>query len=244
MPKPKVIPQEREQEILARAGAGETAEQIAVWLSGPDVLDRRVDGRRVREFLEAQRKGRAPITQAIIEKHVAETVTSDLDAVDDLLKDERDLQKRIGRMDALLDDLERVAKSDMAEMVDSKGRFLPLQAGVMDASGKELRMPESARRALAGVKIRQEFSGAGEDRYHSGDIIEVDLWDKPAAIAAIGRIRAQAVAQQQRLLELRLKLAGAGEKEGDSVFDIVLAAQRRRKEKAAAEAAVKASQTP
>lgn len=224
MPKPRVIPPDREPEILARAGKGETAEQIAAWLSLPEVLNRPVDGRRVREFLEANRKSRAGITAAIIEKRVSESVVSDLDAVAALLNGERTLQEKIGRLDKLIDQLEEAAQSDLADFVDDKGRVLDLK-----------KMPVAKRRAIASIKVQQDFSEKAGERYHSGDVIELKPWDKIAAIVAIGRIRAQAVEMQKKLLELRLKLNGAGEKKGKTAHDFVLIAQRRRK--AAAEAA-------
>lgn len=222
MPKPKLIPEDREPEILRRHGSGERPDDIAVWLTSE--LGRPVDGRRVREFLEKVRKGRAPAAKAVLDAEVARVVTADLQAVDDLLARERELQARIGRMDSMLDDLEKVAKSNIQEMVDAKGRFIDLK-----------KMPEAQARAIAGVEIEQIFAGDGDERYHSGDLVKVKLWDKPGSIAAIGRIRAQAVEAQKRLLELRLKLSGAGEGSEDvSILDLVIAAQRKRKEKATA----------
>lgn len=93
MPPAKVIPPDREESILARAGKGESADKIAVWLSKE--LGRKVDGRRVREFLEKVRKDRAPIAEAVIADKVGKTVGSDLDALQDMLEQLDDLHDRM-----------------------------------------------------------------------------------------------------------------------------------------------------
>lgn len=102
MPKPKLIPSDREPEILARVGSGESTESIAEWLSG--VLGRRVDGRRVRDLLERIRKERAPIAKAVVAAKLGKTLTTDLDSLSDALaravEDERAARLGYADLDA------------------------------------------------------------------------------------------------------------------------------------------------
>jgi len=93
MPNPKVIPPEREPAILERVGRGESADSVAVWLSGE--LGRKVNGRRVREFLERSRKERAPIAAAVIADKIGKTVGSDLDALQEMIAEAAALQKQM-----------------------------------------------------------------------------------------------------------------------------------------------------
>jgi phage terminase small subunit len=93
---------------------------------------------------------------------------------------EEGMAKRRSRMelsaDRVLLELMRVAMSDLSQAYDKDGRLLPVQD-----------MPEDCRRAIAGIKVFEEFDGYGEDRVKVGEVREVKFWDKPRSLELLGK---------------------------------------------------------
>jgi len=85
------IPPELEGEILARYGKGDGGEAIAAWLLSAHGIQ--VSDRAVRNFLEKKRKEREPIARAVIVEAVTKTVTSDLEALEVLISESREIQR-------------------------------------------------------------------------------------------------------------------------------------------------------
>lgn len=77
MPAPKKIPPTLHPEILAKAGGGATAQQIADWLEADHGI--KVTRRAVAHHLKQTQAERAEITRAVAREKLAPTVTSDLD---------------------------------------------------------------------------------------------------------------------------------------------------------------------
>jgi phage terminase small subunit len=78
----------------------------------------------------------------------------------------------------VLRELALLAFSDLGQVLDFAGNELQLR--------RPGDIPESARRALASVKVRRVFEGAGEDKTPV-DLIEFKLWDKRAALVDLGK---------------------------------------------------------
>lgn len=70
------IPPERHHEVLARAGLGETSEQIARWL---ETVGLTVSDRAVRRLLAKTKQFRADAVQAAVREKLAPVATTDLD---------------------------------------------------------------------------------------------------------------------------------------------------------------------
>ena len=75
------------------------------------------------------------------------------------------------KQDDVLRELLRIMTTDIAKAFDSEGRMLKLGE-----------MPEDIRRAVSSVEVEQMFEGSGQDRYHSGDLVKLKLWNKGEAI--------------------------------------------------------------
>lgn len=80
------------------------------------------------------------------------------------------------RADDVLREIVRFAMSDVGKLYDAKGNLLPIHE-----------MPEDARRAVAGVKVFEEFEGSGENRVKVGEVREVKLWDKVRGLELLGK---------------------------------------------------------
>lgn len=78
--------------------------------------------------------------------------------------------------DAVLEELWRVAKSDLAKAFDKDGCLLPIHE-----------MPEEARAALAGLETEELFEGKGEERVQTGQSRKVKHWDKVKALELVGK---------------------------------------------------------
>lgn len=72
----KKIPPDLEPDLLARAGRGETGDELAAWLKAEHGIE--MSGRRVRAFLEAGRREREPIARAATVAAVTKTIGTDL----------------------------------------------------------------------------------------------------------------------------------------------------------------------
>lgn len=209
MPKPKLIPDDRREAILERAGRGETPTAIAAWLTTE--LGKTVSDRRVREFLEGVREEREPAAKAVIAEKTTKTVGADLDAVEKLLSEERGLQEDVGKLDDVIDQLDEIAQGDVGDLYDEKNRLLDIKA-----------MPKNVRMTVASIESDELFGRDGEEnKIVIGITRKVKVWDKTRAIEIIARIRDRAVAQQKTLLELRLKLAGANGGNGTTLGQLV-----------------------
>jgi phage terminase small subunit len=82
------------------------------------------------------------------------------------------------KAERVLAELAALAFSDLGQVLDFAGNELQLR--------RPGDIPESARRALASVKVRRVFEGAGEDKVPV-DLIEFKLWDKRAALVDLGK---------------------------------------------------------
>lgn len=78
--------------------------------------------------------------------------------------------------DRVLQELMRVALVDLGGAYDAKGNLLPVHE-----------MPEDVRRAIAGIKVFEEFDGFGEDRVKVGEVREVKFWPKVDALRDLGK---------------------------------------------------------
>lgn len=79
------IPPDLEGELLTRAGRGASGDELAVWLLAEHRVE--VSGRRVRAFLEKNRREREPIARAVVVEQVSKTVTADLAALEELARE-------------------------------------------------------------------------------------------------------------------------------------------------------------
>lgn len=78
--------------------------------------------------------------------------------------------------DAVLQKIWEIADVDLAEAYSESGSLLPIHE-----------IPESIRRAIAGVKVFDEFEGSGQDRMKIGETVEVKFNDKIKALELLGR---------------------------------------------------------
>jgi phage terminase small subunit len=78
--------------------------------------------------------------------------------------------------DTVLRELLLVATTDLSKAYDTGGNLLPIQD-----------IPEDCRRAIAGIKVFEEFDGYGENRVKVGEVREVKFWDKPKALELLGK---------------------------------------------------------
>lgn len=85
----KKIPPDIEPELLARAGRGESGDQLAAWLSETHGIE--MSGRRVRAFLENIRRERSPIARAATVAAVSKTVGTDLAELEILAGEAREI---------------------------------------------------------------------------------------------------------------------------------------------------------
>jgi len=85
---------------------------------------------------------------------------------------------RVGvKADDVLQELLRVGRVDIAQVVDEKtGRLRPLHE-----------MPEEARRAIASIEVEELFEGRGEEREKIGELVKVRFWDKVRGLELLGK---------------------------------------------------------
>lgn len=76
----------------------------------------------------------------------------------------------------VLRELLLIAKTDLGQAYDDEGHLKPIHE-----------IPEDIRRAIAGIKVFDEFEGFGKDRVKVGEVREVKFWDKPKALELLGR---------------------------------------------------------
>lgn len=115
MPAPKKIPPALHPEILAKAGGGATAQQIADWLEADHGI--KVTRRAVAHHLKQTQSERSEITRAVAREKLAPTVTSDLDELEAIKQ--------------RLHEVEREARQ-RPELMGHRLRALELQAKVTD----------------------------------------------------------------------------------------------------------------
>lgn len=78
--------------------------------------------------------------------------------------------------DRVLQELWRIATSDIAKAFDESGTLLPVH-----------KMPPEARAALAGVETEEVFEGQGAERVQTGVSRKVKHWDKVKALELAGK---------------------------------------------------------
>lgn len=78
--------------------------------------------------------------------------------------------------DVVLKELLLLAKVDLAQAYDEKGNLKPIHE-----------IPEDVRRAIAGIKVYEEFEGYGKDRVKVGEVREVKFWDKTRTLELLGK---------------------------------------------------------
>lgn len=210
MPRSRVIPPKLHKALLERAGTtGDGGPALSAWLLSAHGIE--ASPRAVQRYLKEVGDERAPIARAVAREQLSKTVTSDLDAIDQLLRDAQQYQIAAGRLADLVKEAERVAKADLGKAVDEKtGRLKPLSE-----------MPDDIRLAIAGIEVEELFEGQGEARTKIGDLVKVKLWDKTRGIELAAKIRSghmamQAMAMEAKLRALRLEMAGALPKTGEA----------------------------
>lgn len=78
--------------------------------------------------------------------------------------------------DEVLRELLRIARTDIGDAFDDKGRFREFKD-----------MPVDLRRAISSVETLEEFTGSGADRVQSGQTRKVKFWDKVKALELLGK---------------------------------------------------------
>lgn len=78
--------------------------------------------------------------------------------------------------DMILREILLIAKTDLANAYDEGGRLRPIHE-----------IPEDTRRAIAGVKVFEEFEGFGKERHKIGEVRELKMWDKLKALELLGK---------------------------------------------------------
>lgn len=80
------------------------------------------------------------------------------------------------KADEVLRELLRIATADLSEAYDEAGNLKPIHE-----------IPKDVRRAIAGIKVFEEFDGFGKDRVKVGEVREVKFWDKPRSLELLGK---------------------------------------------------------
>lgn len=78
--------------------------------------------------------------------------------------------------DQVLRELLLIAKADLSQAYDEKGNLKPIHE-----------IPEGTRRAIAGVKVFEEFEGYGKERVKIGVTRELKFWDKNRSLELLGK---------------------------------------------------------
>lgn len=78
--------------------------------------------------------------------------------------------------DAVLQELWRIARSDLAKAFDGKGNLLPIHD-----------MPPEARAAIASLDTEELFEGQGDERQLKGLSRRARQWDKVKALELVGK---------------------------------------------------------
>lgn len=90
------------------------------------------------------------------------------------------MDKRAARLeisaDVILREILFIARADLAQAYTREGKLKSIHD-----------IPEDTRRAMAGVKVYEEFDGSGRERYQCGETVEVKFWDKPKALELLGK---------------------------------------------------------
>lgn len=131
--------------------------------------------RFVAEYLVDQNATKAAVRAGYSPKTAAKIGSENLQKPDVRRAIDEALARRAERVEVKQDDvlreLLRIMRCDIGEAFDVKGRLKPLKD-----------IPEDVRRAMAGVKVRQEFEHGEDGTYHSGDLVEVKFWAKDKAV--------------------------------------------------------------
>lgn len=80
------------------------------------------------------------------------------------------------KADDILKELLLIAKTDLSKAYDETGNLLPIH-----------KIPEETRRAIAGIKVFDEFEGYGKERVKVGEVREIKFWDKPKSLELLGK---------------------------------------------------------
>lgn len=80
------------------------------------------------------------------------------------------------KQDDVLRELLRVARTDISDAFDDKGRFRDFKD-----------MPVDLRRAISSVETLEEFEGGGDNRVQTGQTRKVKFWDKVKALELLGK---------------------------------------------------------
>ncbi len=94
--------------------------------------------------------------------------------IDELL--EKREKEAIVTASLVLKELLLIAKTDIADAYDQNGNLKSIHE-----------IPEDTRRAIAGIKVFEEFEGFGKERKKIGETRELKLWNKPEALELLGR---------------------------------------------------------
>ncbi len=78
--------------------------------------------------------------------------------------------------DFVLMELLKLAKADLSKAYDEKGNLLPIHE-----------IPEETRKAIAGIKVFEEFEGFGKERVKVGEVRELKFWDKTKSLELLGK---------------------------------------------------------
>ena len=78
--------------------------------------------------------------------------------------------------DTVLRELLIIAKTDIGEAFNDDGRLKDIHS-----------IPESARRAIAGIEVYEEYAGKGQDREAIGQTKKVRFWDKTKSLELLCR---------------------------------------------------------
>lgn len=132
--------------------------------------------RFVSEYLKDQNGTQAAI-RAGYSKKTAQQISSRL-LLNVVIRQiiEQKLQKHDITADRVLQELSRLAFSDLRSLYNPDGSLKPVHEWSDDAA-----------RAVAGVESEEIFEGAGQDRKYVGDLAKVKLWSKPQTLEVLAR---------------------------------------------------------
>lgn len=183
----KSIPPKLEPEILKQVAEGLSYPEITARLAEQGIKTSKT---AVQRIVARNTKERGELTKSAVQQKLVKTVTTDLDAVEQMLDRAAKLGERLGgkNLEPQIAFLEQVLESKVTDLYDTEtGQLLAFD-----------KMPP----ALSAVVKKFKFT--------PGEPTEVEGYDKLRAVEIYDRIRREAADERARLLELRLKLAGAG----------------------------------
>lgn len=198
----KSIPKKLEPDILVKVGESWSLPRIAAWLGTEHGV--KTSKTAVQRVVARLTRERGELTKAVVQEKLTKTLTTDLDAVEQMLDRAAKLGTRLSdkNLEPQIAFLEAVLAADITELLDPTTGMLRKLAEI----------PKHLAAVLHSIENQ------------TGEPLKLKAYDKLRAVELFNRIRREAAEERARLLELRLKLAGAGGGDADAVRERLLAA--------------------